>query len=235
MKCPNCAKEMRPEKIGGTVYWKCAKCGALWFDNKENDFLTLSEAEMLEKDNPQTSFSKVELYCPRDHKELKYDKHYFRCYSCGGVLTSAKAIVSEKTARAKEFSQSANRPFTLGQLKYVTIFTSIAVFLGINYFILKNLNTKITTSSQAAEISKSIALRPVSNGKLALYFATAEPFYSAALFKNSAKEWQQAISDHPGTNHFLLIEQPTEITLLRVRLTAESGESQLSEEIKIAP
>jgi len=45
MKCPNCSKPLQPEKIGSTVYWRCSSCGALWFDNKENDFLTEDEAK----------------------------------------------------------------------------------------------------------------------------------------------------------------------------------------------
>jgi len=235
MKCPNCQNELAPEKIGSTVYWKCGECGALWFDNKENDFLTLDEAEKLQKENPQTSFSQIEFRCPRDHKELKFDSHYFRCFSCGGVLTNAKAIVEEKTAKAKEMAVASGRPFTLGQLKYVTIFTTISVFLGINYFILKNLNTKITTASQAAEVANNIALRSVNDNKLAIYFSTDKPYRSAALFRSPSHEWQQSINDHPETNHFLIIEQPSEVTELRVRLTSTSGEAQLSEVVKIAP
>jgi Zn-finger nucleic acid-binding protein len=235
MKCPNCTKELAPEKLGSTVYWKCSKCGALWFDNKESDFLTLEEAEMLEKENPQTSLSQIEFSCPRDHKELKFDGHYFRCFSCGGVLTTAKAIVEEKSAKAKELSGQINRPFTLSQLRSVTIFAAVTLFLGINYFLLQNFRTKITTASQAAEIAHNIALRPVNNNKLAIYFSTDEPFRSAAIFQNSSQEWQQSINDHPETNHFLIIERPTELTNLRVRLTSPKGEAQLSEVVKIAP
>ena len=234
VKCPNCSHELKPEKINSTVYWHCHECGALWFDNKENDFLTLEEAQKLD-DGKDVSLSRLKYSCPRDEKPLKYDSYYYRCFSCGGVLTSPSAVVQEKTERATRFKPNLKRPLTLSQLKYVAIFASVAIFIGVNVVLFNNLKEQISIETQAKEIASQIRVRSVGKDKTAIYFSTSAPYKSGARFQNTLGKWSQPISTEPTINHFLIINTPSQLTKLTVKLTSVKNEEELSQAIEIRP
>lgn len=233
MNCPNCQQELRPEKISSTVYWRCHNCGVLWFDNKENDFLSEAEANMLNQLKPRAHLDKQNYRCPRCCKKLKYDAYYFRCFHCGGVLGSSLEIVAEKKAKTRAFSSNLNKPFRLGQLKYVVMITLVAVFLGVNYILLTNLSQKVSIQTQAQQVESNIRIQPVTQNRLAVFFSTSEPYSSSLLFENAKGTWEQAISTAPAISHFLIIERPSEPTTVKIRLVSFSHEEFLTQPISL--
>jgi Zn-finger nucleic acid-binding protein len=231
MKCPNCGASLSPEKIGSTVYWRCKNCGALWFDNKECDFLTEEEAVKLSKLEPEPSFSKLKYFCPRDKKPLKFDNHYYRCYSCGGILTSANAIVEEKRARREQFSSGSSKPVSFSQMKGVVIFAAVILFLVINFNLINNLKSRLTSTTQAHQVETGLQIRKLNQNKLVLYFTTEEPYRSKAIFKNNKREWKQTISPEYTLNHFLIINKPDLQTTVKIELTSIKNEIQFTKPI----
>ena len=224
MNCPNCKSAFKPEKIGSTVYWRCSKCNALWFDNKENDFLTLEEANTLKKLAPDCSFSKINYSCPRCNKPLSFDKHYFRCYSCGGVLSSSTAIFDEIKAKTTNFASKIAKPFNISQLKYVAVLGMIIAFIGINFYLFNSFANKMSIQTQAEQISTNIRIQKINNQKLAIYFASTEPYQSVAIFSSDSEKWEKTISKELSLNHFLIIDIPKKPTTLTVRLISANQE-----------
>lgn len=229
MKCPHCGASLKPEKIGSTVYWRCHSCGALWFDNKESDFLTEEEAEKLLSLRPQASFSKLKYHCPRDKHELKYDDYYLRCYSCGGLLTNAQAILEEKQAKKTKLSAQLTKPMRLSQLKNVVIFASIALFLVINFQLFNSLRNRLTSSTQAQQIQANLQIKQINQNKLAVYFTTEEPYRAKAVLKNKNRQWEVIISPEYTLNHFLLMNKPKTATTITIKLISLKNELTLSQ------
>ena len=235
MKCPNCGASLKPEKIGSTVYWRCKECGAFWFDNKESDFLTEDEANKLKELGPQASFSKLKYQCPRDQKTLKFDDHHYRCFSCGGLLTNATAIVEEKKTKRQELSPNLSKPMNLKQLKNVVIFASVALFLIINFNLFNLLKNRLTSTTQAQQIQTNLQIHQLGQNKLALYFTTQEPYRSVAVFKNAKREWELTISPEHALNHFLIVDKPAIRTTVQVRLYSLKKEQELTQPIELTP
>lgn len=233
MKCPNCGASLKPEKIGSTVYWRCSTCGAFWFDNKESDFLTEEEAEKLKSLRPQASFSKLKYACPRDNKPLKFDDHHYRCYSCGGLLTNAQAIIEEKQSKQEQFSKRMVKPLSLSQLKKVVIFASIALFLAINFNLFNALKHRLSSSTQAQQITTNLQIHRINQNKLAIYFNTQEPYQTFALFKNQSREWELPISPEYTLNHFLIVEQPKQKTMVQIKLVSLQEEIEITKPIEL--
>lgn len=217
------------------MYWCCKECGALWFDNKESDFLTEDEAVKLQSLEPQASFSKLKYLCPRDKEPLKFDDHHYRCFSCGGLLTNATAIVEEKRAKRQELSPNLSKPMSLSQLKTVVIFASIALFLIINFNLLGLLRHRLTSTTQAQQIQTDLQIHQLSQNKLALYFTTQEPYRAVAVFKNVKREWELPISNEHALNHFLIVDKPTTPTTVQIRLYSLKNEQEITQPVNLAP
>jgi len=234
MKCPNCQKELKPERIGSTVYWRCHSCGALWFDNKENDFLTEEEAKELAKYKKQPTFGKLKYLCPRDKQALKYEKHYYHCYVCGGVMASAKAILEEKKSARRQWAENFQKPINLSQLKQVVIFALIILFVGLNISLVNALKQRYSLTIQAKEIKNNLQIRQINRSKLALYFTTDEPCQTTAVFENSQKSWEKVINPNYSLNHFLIVNKPELETTVRVKLRSIKNEETFSEKVALA-
>ncbi len=230
MKCPHCQTLLEPQKIGSVVYWACPKCHALWFDNKENDFLTLEETTELQAKYKKSSLTKEEYNCPRCNKPMSNNLTYHHCYSCGGVLYESKNLVEESETKTKEYTariKNTLKPLQLSQLKSVVIVVGLLVFVGLNVSIFSKLGQKTTIQSQASAIKKQLRFQKVGNGKMAVFFTTEEPFISTAMFSTKSTQWTVEINKEPSVTHFLLFKEPTELTEVKVRL--ESLKKEITE------
>ncbi len=233
MKCPNCSKPLQPEKIGSTVYWRCSSCGALWFDNKENDFLTEDEAKKLSGLSPQPSFGKLEYHCPRDKSPLKFDQYYYRCYTCGGVMAAGGGILEEKTRKRAQTMPNIKKPIGLNQMKHVVIFALAIVFVGLNISLVSSLRHRYSLTTQASEIESNLQIRTVSKSKLAIYFTTTEPYRTTAKFTNSQKSWEKMINSSYSLNHFLIVEKPELPTTVEIQLVSIEGASHQTKPVAL--
>ncbi len=235
MECPNCQTELKPEKIGSTVYWRCGSCGALWFDNKESDFLSEEEASKLNKINKQPSFGQLNYTCPRDQSQLKYDGHYYRCYSCGGLMAAPASILEEKMAKRQKLVSTLRRPISFGQMKQVVIFALAILFVGINVSLVNGLRHRLSLETQAQQIKSDLKIHIVSQNKLALYFNTEEPYRTTALFTSADKQWEKIINSNYSLNHFLIVDKPAQATKVQVRLQSVKNEEYLTEKVQLEP
>jgi len=231
MNCPNCKHELTPHQLGSTVYWACGTCHLLWFDNQENDFLSLDETEMLSKEFGKGVFQTESLRCPRDNALLYKDTYYFRCSSCGGVFSESSNLVKEKEQKAKRYVVA--RPFTLNQIRSVVVLGAILTFLGANYFILSTLQRKSTIQSQAAELINNVHLRNVDNSQLMLFFTTDRPYISVAHFTTRTKQWSVIINKDPHIDHFLLFDKPDESATVKITLSDTKGHQVSSSDMSI--
>ncbi|MFA6005830.1 MAG: zf-TFIIB domain-containing protein [Patescibacteria group bacterium] len=231
MNCPSCKHELTPSQLGSTVYWACNACHLLWFDNKENDFLSLDETEMLEKKIGKGIFQSKTISCPRDDLPLYKDSYYYRCSSCGGVFTECSGLVKEKTSRAKHYI--ASRPLTLNQIRSVVVLGAILTFFGANYVILNTLNRKTTIQSQAAELVTNIHIRNVNNSQLALFFTTDRPYVSVVHFRTKTRQWSVYINKEPHMDHFLVFDKPDEQTTAQVTLNDANGTQVSTKDLNI--
>jgi len=235
MECPNCQAELKPEKIGSTVYWRCASCGALWFDNKESDFLSEEEAAKLNKIKKQPSFSRLNYTCPRDKTKLKYDGYYYRCYSCGGLMASSASILEEKMAKRQRLASTLKKPISFSQMKNVVIFALAVLFVGVNVSLVNGLRHRLTLETQAQQVKSTLQIHAVNQDKLALYFNTEEPYRTTALFKSADRQWEQVINPNYSLNHFLIVSRPSKATKVQVRLQSVKNEEYLTEEVALEP
>ena len=104
MICPHCTHELEPQKMGSTVYWLCGSCNALWFDNKETDFLSLDEAKSLtELHNP--AVLDHENTCVFIVKTSLQRTLFLHCYTCGGI-TSCELLVAEAGTSRRAFKNA---------------------------------------------------------------------------------------------------------------------------------
>ncbi len=218
MHCPNCQHELKPKKIASTVYWVCDKCQALWFENKESDFLTLQEARRLHKLYPKALPLNKKYKCPNCHKELYKETYHFHCHSCGGNLTSAVKLVQEKRSYALQYQK--DRPVTLSQMKSIVIMAALALFFLLNYSIITNLGKRQNLASQASEIVNNIRVQSLSNRQVIIFFNTENPYKSEARFQSQGRNWTIPINQQPGLTHFLLIDSPKAPTQLVIKITS---------------
>lgn len=231
MNCPNCQYELKPKKIENTVYWCCDNCQALWFENKESDFLTLEETKLLHKLYPKTLLLNKKYKCPRCNKELYKEKYQFHCHSCGGSLTSSSKLVEEKKAYALKYKKT--RPITLSQIKSVIVMAALALFFMLNYTIFTNLGKRRGLASQASEIVNNVRIQTLNNQQVMIFFNTENPYISEAQFHNQSRSWIVPINKNPGLTHFLLIDKPKSPTRLVIKirttdnLTAETKPIEL--------
>jgi Zn-finger nucleic acid-binding protein len=236
MKCPHCKTTLEPQKIGSVVYWACPKCHALWFDNKENDFLTLEETNKLQAKYNKNSLTKEEYSCPRCNKIMSNNLTYHHCYNCGGVLYESDNLVEETLTKTNKYTakiKNTIKPLQFGQLKSVVIVVGLLVFVSLNVSIFNKLGKKTTIQSQASAIKKQLRFQSVGNNKMAVFFTTEEPFISTALFSNSSSNWTVEINKEPSVTHFLLFEQPNEATQVKVELKSLKNEKIETETIAI--
>lgn len=240
MKCPSCQHEFKPGKIGSTVYWVCGKCYALWFDSKENDFLTIAESEFLAGKYPSRKlrFEAKKGICPRDKHELQLDDFHYHCYICGGILTTAAQIVAEKLEKAEKYStlssQSNKSRFKFSDFKNVVVMGSVAIFVFLNVVIFKNLSNRITIQSQASEVKTNIRIQKVGDNRIAFFFTTDRPLMSELEFQNDQTTWKLAISAQPSLTHFVLADIPPRDTSFVVKLTSKDNEVITTEKRPVA-
>ena len=236
MHCPNCKHSLKPEKIGSTVYWKCKQCNILWFDNKENDFLTLEEAEQLTQGKSQLELVDKTYLCPRCHKKLNEDTYYYRCYQCGGVLTDSQGLIEEKQNKITQVGQSVKpKPLRLSQFKSVVVVAGILVFFGLNLVIFSHFNNRSSYQSQASSITKEIRFQPINDQQLAIFFTTEQPYLSEAEFSASGRVWNKNISTQSSLTHFLIIESPLSETNLIIKLKTPDNNQEFKTESITVP
>lgn len=231
MNCPHCHKELVPQQLGSTVYWGCESCHVLWFDNKESDFLTIDEAQMLHDTYPEKLVLGKSYQCPRCNEALYKDAYYLRCATCGGVLTDGASLVKETQQKAKKFIASGR--LTLAQVRSIVVLGAIFIFFGINYVILSTLQHKSTLQTQAAELKTNVHVRNVNNSQMALFFTTDRPYISVAHFYTRSTQWDMVINKEPRIDHFVIFDKPTEQTSVTIILSDVTGKTVSSKEISI--
>lgn len=218
--------------MGSCVYWSCASCHTLWFDNKENDFLTLEETEALAKKFPKKTTLGKNYSCPRCNQELYKDDYYFRCSTCGGVLSEPSALAKEQMNKAKRYAKDGR--FTLSQIRSVVVLAAVFVFFGINYVMISAMQRKSTIQTQAAELLNSVHVRNVSNNQMALFFTTDQPLMSAAHFYTPARQWNTVINQSPRIDHFIVFDKPDESATVTIILSDTTGRRVASQEINLS-
>ena len=231
MNCPNCHKEMAPQQLSSSIYWSCESCDALWFDNKENDFLTLDEAEILQKSYPERISPTKSYQCPHCNEALYKDPYYFRCSTCGGVLSDAHGLVKDTQQKASRFMKLGR--LTLAQIRSVVVVGALVAFFSLNYVIFKTLERKSTIQTQAAELATNIHIRNVNNNQMALFFTTDRPYTSVAHFYTRSIKWETLINKEPKIDHFVVFDKPAEPASVTIVLTDTKGKTVSSKEISI--
>ncbi len=205
MICPHCTHELEPQKMGSTVYWLCGSCNALWFDNKETDFLSLDEAKSLTELHNPAVLDHEKYLCVHCKKRLYKEPYFLHCYTCGGVLTSCELLVAEKQERAEELSKK--RPFAFKDLRTVVILGVLGIFAVLNVTLLNKLSTKTTVTTQASDLK--VQVQYVGKNKLAVFFSTEKQLRSTLVIRlRNGKVQTITMSDEPSYTHFAVIDKP---------------------------
>lgn len=232
MYCANCKKELIPQHQGNIAYWACTQCHLLWFDNKESDFITLEEAEKIYATFPKAVLKKTNYSCVRCHKNMTYEHSEYRCYFCGGMLTTAKHLLNEKRTKADKISKQ--KYFSLPHFKTVAIMSALVLLIGVNIGIFNNLGQKTTIASQASEIDKFIRIQRVNNKQIAVFFTTNELCTTQAIIattqpNGTIQTSMLDISTEPSLTHFILLPIPENKTMLTIRFTTKQTDVQVTD------
>jgi Zn-finger nucleic acid-binding protein len=222
MFCPNCQTEAKPEKVQSLVYYRCNNCQALWFDNKDSDFLTLSEAEAIKNSSPSNVVFKQQIICPNCDKQLQVlGKQQFQCYQCGGILTSATQIFKDRLKKITEAGRHSS--FSKQQLRNVVVLGLLVGFIGLNYLLVKDLSQQRQRVVKAQVLGTNIRVQHLNNQQVAIFFTTEDPYYSI-LYLQKTDGLIKAFpinQKQPSYTHLLTMEAPkkgerVEITLLSI-------------------
>ncbi len=230
MQCSNCSHQLNPHQTGNIVYWACKECHTLWFDNKENDFLTLEEVQDIHSHYPAKELKHKAYNCLRCDKPMNKEKGYFYCYLCGGTLITSDQLLQQKESQVSKFA-STNKGFSATNLRSVVVMGALVLFLALNYGIISNLNKKTTIESQAAEIDQHIRVQEVNDKQIAVFFTTTELYKTEAVIKKQTIDGGvtteiKPISVEPSLAHFVLIDKPASSTKTELTIQFIPGDSQ---------
>lgn len=237
MLCPECNHQLsaislrsQTYTVGNTPQLKapnevvldfCPKCGGVWSDQGEINFIQTRNIEPLQKQLPTepapTNADYRFLLCPKDKQPLRFFKResvpqhltLLRCQQCSGIWFPQNTLMEFKNAQEVKIEYFKTWKIPLHSIYAILLpLLIVALISGGIITTLYGVGQKTNLETRAKNIiSQPLVVSP-QPGQILISFTTTQPVTSKITYwQNPNAKKEVTVSITPKTNHSVLISQ----------------------------